>query len=117
MFRFSIPARYSLRSLFIAITLFCVALAGISARVEYLRRRKEFYKQEAKRLEIILLENPRSERLVRQYGVRYKWYQQLAGQYHKAMFRPWTTVDDTPPKILLAVEKHLEGPIPASEFR
>lgn len=117
MFRLSIPKTYSLRSLMIVVTLACVALAGISARVEYLRRHKEFYKKESKRLEAIVLENPRSERIIRQYGVRYKWYQQLAGQYHKAMFRPWTSVDETPPKILLAVEKHPEGPIPASEFR
>lgn len=106
--------RFSLRSLFIAVTLACVFVGG---RIEYLRRTKEFYKQEAKKLEKIILENPQSEKIKRQYGVRYQWYRQLAGQYHKAMFRPWTTVDDTPPKMLLAVEKHTEGRIPASELQ
>ena len=102
--------QFSLWGLFLIVTLIAVVLGG---RIEYLRRSKEFYKLEAKKLEAIILENPKSERVKRQYGIRYHWYMQLARKYQNATFCPWTTVDDTPPK-LLRLEQYPEGPVPRS---
>ena len=67
--------KYSLRSLMVGITLFCVLLGG---RVEYLRRMAVYHERESNTaVELI----PQIHHSIR------------AEQYRAAMFRPWTVID------------------------
>jgi len=68
--------KYSLRSLMVGMTLFCVLLGG---RIEYLRRMAQFHERESNTaVELI----PQIHHAIK------------AEQYRAAMFRPWTFIDD-----------------------
>jgi hypothetical protein len=66
--------KYSLRSL----TLFCVLLGG---RIEYLRRMAAHHERE------LLKSSGQNEILNHAFA---------AAQFHQAVLRPWTIVDDSP---------------------
>jgi hypothetical protein len=93
--------KYSLRSLFVVVTLVCVGLGGVMGRIEYLRRRAAFHDGErAKHLvqwrhEYELLDkgsgSAASEASEREIYFRHK---ALASQYRMATYRPWTTVKE-----------------------
>jgi hypothetical protein len=78
---YNAPMRYSLQSLMIGMTLFCVLLGS---RVEYLRRMAAYHKREVSRItdgtENI---NP----MLRHHA--------LAEAYSRAVYRPWTIVDES----------------------
>ena len=77
--------KYSLRSLMIGITLFCVVLGG---RIEYQRRWAVFHESESIR---IRRDGPLA------LAVAHEWQ---AGRYRRAMLQPWISVtlylDDSP---------------------
>ena len=77
--------KYSLRSLMIGLTLFCVLLGG---RIEYLRRWAVFHEKEVARGQQNgqqILADGRSQFL----------HKLLASDYRRAMTRPWTVVDES----------------------
>jgi hypothetical protein len=70
--------RYSLRSLMIGMTLFCVLLGG---RIEYLRRMSAYHERE-------LLKSSDQNEILN--------HASAAAQFRQAVLRPWTIVDDSP---------------------
>ena len=76
--------KYSLRSLMVGITLFCVVLGG---RIEYLRRMAAFHTAEAARI----TDGTTSDimPMIRHHD--------LAVQYSRAVYRPWTIVREPTP--------------------
>lgn len=74
--------KYSLRSLLIVVTLVAVVLA----RVSYLKRWADFHQRESHRR----LFDPEGDLLNRDVHVEYC----LQAAYEKAMWRPWTIVDE-----------------------
>jgi len=74
--------KYSLRSLMIGITLFCVVLGG---RIEYLRRMAAYHASEEARIRGMMdgTESDLSP-VLRHHA--------LAKQYARAVLRPWTIV-------------------------
>ena len=76
--------KYSLRSLMIVVTLVCVVVGG---RIEFLRRQAEFYEQ---RIEYVVPGRSKGKTRV----VVSMRHRTLAERYRKAMFRPWTFVDE-----------------------
>ena len=83
--------KYSLRSLMIVVTLVCVLLGG---RIEYLRRTAEFYKrqQRARLLEF----KARGEYALAVCDEELVDLMVLEIRYRRAVYRPWTIVDDSP---------------------
>ena len=92
--------KYSLRSLMVGITLFCVLLGG---RIEYLRRMAAYHEREAERcarelgmevdpvtfpIMFVQNSNPNPIRDESREHVR------LALDYRDATYRPWTIVND-----------------------
>ena len=75
--------KYSLRSLMIGVTLFCVLLG---ARVEYLRRMAAFHAAEAARI------TDGTENIMPMIR-----HHNLAVQYSRAVYRPWTVVHEPTP--------------------
>jgi hypothetical protein len=71
--------KYSLRSLFLFVTLVAVVLGG---RIEYLRRWAVFHEEKAE-----------SEKL-KDIVIGWEDHQYAAYQYRMAMWRPWTTVKE-----------------------
>jgi hypothetical protein len=83
--------KFSLRSLMIGITLFCILLGG---RIEYLRRWAVFHEGKAESNAGIYSEfatSPQAD-AARAKGSEHSG---LAARYRRAMYRPWTVVDDT----------------------
>jgi hypothetical protein len=84
--------KYRLRSMMILVTLICVVLGTVAARVEYLRRKAMYHERWASHYEDKMRGDSFS--LI---AVNENWHHdQLAKAYRKAMYRPWTTVDETP---------------------
>jgi hypothetical protein len=98
--------KYSLRSLMIGITLFCVLLGG---RIEYLRRGATYHEQEAHRWAMQMKEetgyDPEKVPVATMFRVPHFLYSQfeaherLAREYRHAVYHPWETVQaPMPPK-------------------
>jgi len=97
---------YSLRSLMIGLTLFCVLLGG---RIEYLRRMAVFHEQEAHRCAMEVKERtgwyPLEPRFVpfrvpRGVGlalVHAHAHRELAIEYRNAVLHPWLTIKSPMP--------------------
>jgi hypothetical protein len=92
--------KYSLRTLFIVVTAVAVLLGG---RIEYLRRYGAFHQHEALRhywrIKKDVVVGPRIEdfRFPKGYESRlYLHHQGLADEYRKALYLPWTIVNETP---------------------
>jgi hypothetical protein len=91
--------KYSLRSLMIVVTLFCVVVGG---RIEYLRRWADFHNREARNYQYkaestvpimaFLVPNTQNTRME-------QYHQRLANEYVAAMWRPWTIIDEKPTNI------------------
>ena len=82
------PMKYGLRSLIIAVTLVCVALGFLVARIEYLSRHALFHEDEAKRYT-----TPESD--FETFQMRYS-HTEIAREFRSPIARPWTTVDESP---------------------
>ena len=137
--------KYSLRSLMIGVTLACVVLGLLGARIEWLRRRAEYHNGESIRFHdeaAVALEPPSHHELPEQKGAddeyrevekaiesgfllahnddssetigitneevaallksdelqkRSLHHSRLSVLYKRAVYRPWTVVDETPP--------------------
>jgi hypothetical protein len=85
--------RYSLWSLMIVVTLICVVLGG---RIEYLRRWAAFHEKEAAESRQRVGQAESWDEHFRHLGMAYH-HERLERQYQAAMFRPWSTVDETIP--------------------
>jgi hypothetical protein len=98
--------KYSLRSLMIGITLLCVLLGG---RIEYLRRMASFHEREANCYiqsfasanERVALAAVRDSVLSDEYDPFYAndtlyRHSYLAQEYRRAVYRPWTIVNEHP---------------------
>ena len=84
--------KYSLRSLMIGITLFCVLLGG---RVEFLRRGAVYH-------EIAAANYRDTQGIDLGVNILKIWHhEQLAKDYRNAILRPWTLVDERPPPEIL----------------
>ena len=100
--------KYSLKTLMIAVTLFATVGGG---RVEYLRRRAAFHEAMAEQQAAAIRGQPGAgvEFMLKFHGTRksgnpttgcfvneqhrlYVRYQDLADDYRRAIFRPWTTI-------------------------
>ena len=80
--------KYSLRSLMIGMTLFCVLLGS---RVEYLRRMAAYHKREEayhKREESRITDGTES-------FFPSMLHHEMAEAYSRAIYRPWTIVDES----------------------
>ena len=105
--------KYSLRSLMIGITLFCVVLGSVMGRVEYLRRWAAFHGREEGELASRLKES--SEPMLGVDGTltakdgtsladivrmsaELNYHQKMQRRYSTAVYRPWTLVHDDRPK-------------------
>ena len=97
--------KYSLRSLMIGITLFCVALGG---RIEYFRRRAVFHEHEAARIEaqvrtefgLITIESF-PDTVPPLLCLQLRAHFQLAYEYRCATRMPWVTIkSESPPATL-----------------
>jgi hypothetical protein len=108
--------KYSLRSLMIVVTLVCVVL-GVVGRIEYLKRKAEFHKQERTRffmeslqfsptipekqrgylfsIQVVLSDDAEKESWRLFTLARY--HQIVSERYQQAVWRPWTIVDESPP--------------------
>jgi hypothetical protein len=75
--------KYSLRSLMIGITLFCVLLGG---RIEYLRRKAAFHDREA--VKFLATRDF-------QYVSELAYHLYLRDEFRAATYRPWKTVDES----------------------
>jgi hypothetical protein len=76
--------KYSLRSLIIGVTLFCVVVGG---RIEYLRRWAVYHEIQAAHADS---------------GMGSAHHHRVSEDYRKAMIRPWTTLNEFPvPKWML----------------
>jgi hypothetical protein len=85
--------KYSLRSLFIAVTLFAVLLGG---RVEYLRRWADFHHREVEALGAKFTESHDLDERHRLFDAI--WYHDaMEDRYRAAIYRPWTLVDHSEP--------------------
>ena len=86
--------RYSLRSLLVVVTLVCVGLGILSARIECLRRWAVYHEQEALKHQPEI--EPTTEVELWRIGVldARVHHEQLAQKYRFAMLRPWTFVDE-----------------------
>jgi hypothetical protein len=83
--------KYSLRSLMIVVTLACVVLGG---RIEYLRRTADFYKRQ--RRARLLEFKARGEYVLALSDGELIDLMVLEARYRRAVYRPWTIVDDSP---------------------
>jgi hypothetical protein len=139
--------KYSLRSLMVVVTLVCVVLGLLGARIEWLRRRAAYHDGEAIRFReesaLAMVVTPSHPELPDQKGAEDEYRQiekaiesgfllahkgdsagtieftnedivallksdelqkqsvhhsQLSVLYKRAVYRPWTVVDETPPK-------------------
>ena len=91
--------KYSLRSLMIVVTLACVVLGGVMARVEYLRRQAVFHDaQQARHLAQWRKSFERTNLADLEAHERelYFHHRLLAKEYRKAAYRPWVIVTETP---------------------
>ena len=88
--------KYSLRSLMIVVTLFAVLLGG---RLEYIRRQIAFHRREAASAHAAVAEKEHQPiaAALEDWG-KAAHHEQVAAAYERALFRPWTFVDDTPTK-------------------
>ena len=88
--------KYSLRSLMIVVTLLCMLLGGVMGRVEYLRRWAVFHDRIADKLcegiNVGLYSAGEEQIAATLAMVR---HDKLTKQYERAVYRPWTTVDET----------------------
>jgi hypothetical protein len=92
--------KYTLRSLMIGITVFCVLLGLIGARVEYLRRWAAFHKQEARECRARTHAHSTAGREPDE-----EYYRELSSMVrhtfisthyeYAAYHRPWTIVDES----------------------
>jgi hypothetical protein len=77
--------KYSLRSLMIVVTLVCVMLGSVSARVEYLRRWAVFHERR--------MEDEEAKTGHTGIHTFRGWHHQMTAQkFREAMLAPWTTV-------------------------
>jgi len=87
--------KYSLRSLMIAVTVVCVVLGLLGARVEYLRRWADFHHRKVEALGANFKE---SHGLERDRLFDAVWYHNaMEDRYRDAIYRPWTRVDNSEP--------------------
>ena len=79
--------KYSLRSLFVVVTLICVVLGGVMGRVEYLRRWAVYHERRMKEEEIVSGPGP---------GRTFPWWhhQMMARKFREAMSCPWVIVTE-----------------------
>jgi hypothetical protein len=100
--------KYSLRSLMVGITLFCVVLGGFMGRVEYLRRMAAFHKQEAQRYAKRI--GLPGDGIFQLYGTimldfsatredvdAWQHHSQLVLIFERAKKRPWMPIEKSPP--------------------
>ena len=94
--------KYSLRSLMVVVTLVCVLLGG---RIEYLRRMAMFHELEAARFLAVYQESHEMLPEWRAAGDAAVQHSVIARRYRLAVYRPWATVDDTPPRVLFGFDE------------
>jgi hypothetical protein len=78
----------------IVVTLFCVLLGGLRARIEYLRRLVAFHQDEARAYSRLHLErnlSPIEEERALDATTEHLL---LARDYYRASYRPWMVVDE-----------------------
>jgi hypothetical protein len=92
--------KYSLRSLFVIVTLVCVLLGGVSGRIEYLRRWAVFHEREAERL-IQEHQRSHSEELLEAISC----HEQVGGRFRTSIYRPWTIVDSSSERLCIDEKK------------
>jgi hypothetical protein len=95
--------KYSLRTLMIVVTLACVVLGGAMGRVEYLRRWAVYHDQMADKLceGINVGLYPAGEEQAEATLAMVR-HDRLTKQYERAVYRPWTIVDETQELALLS---------------
>ena len=98
--------KYSLRSLMLFVTLVCVALGILVARIEYLRGRARFHENEARRYTMPETDAPTAEK-------RYS-HAEIAREFRSAITRPWTIVSESPRPIPSLPSLTLPPPVPES---
>ena len=116
--------KYSLRSLMIVVTLVCVVLGLLGARIEYLRRRAAFHEREAKRYrdeehrKYALYAAANNRPLVSGMAVpaleeaRANYYhEEMARAFRQAVYRPWMPIAE-PPECTELRKWHTEDPPP-----
>src|SRR5260221_666339 len=97
--------KYSLRSLLVVVTLVCVVLAGMMARVEYLKGMAAHHEREAQRFrEEMISKIKRQAEQDRRSGVSgismsgaeeadaSIYHELMAKEFRQAVHRPWTVV-------------------------
>jgi hypothetical protein len=77
----------------IVVTLVCVVLGGVVARVEYLRRKAAFHEREERRYWRMTEEDPNGHVPVL---TMINYHARQAANYRRAVNRPWMIVDNTP---------------------
>ena len=85
--------KYSLRSLVIGITLFCVLLGG---RIEYLRRMAVFHDREAGNYSQSFqdaYDHPSTDQIYDNAEVMLR-HRELAKRYRSGVFRPWIPINE-----------------------
>jgi hypothetical protein len=87
--------KYSLRSLMISLTLFCVLLGG---RIEYLRRWADYHEREARRCALEMEKERESGPFRNNLLLIAQWqaHEAFAQDYRFAVLRPWTIVTRPP---------------------
>jgi len=86
--------KYSLRSLFVVVTLVCVGLGVWFGRSGYLRQKADYHRQEA-------LRNypwPAQANFSETFKV-YWFHRAVANRFRAGLDRPWRFVDDTSPAL------------------
>jgi hypothetical protein len=98
------PMKYSLRSLMIVVTLACVVLAGVMARVEYLRRMAKYHDRIANDVDstltdqdLFLAVNGQSSDETESKLISMNKHRRQAELFRRAVYRPWAIVPDLAP--------------------
>jgi hypothetical protein len=88
--------KYSLRSLMIVVTLVCVLLGSVMARVEYVRRSSAFHFEEARRHALIEHKTVRDALPDATAALEHAI---LGRRFQDAIWQPWTALDTTVPEV------------------
>ena len=85
--------KYSLRSLMVGLTLFCVVLGG---RIEYLRRMAVYHELETEKARLVFAPDGYAVGDDASYNTMMS-HMKKAYNFRQAIYRPWTIVDVSPP--------------------
>ena len=88
--------KYSLRSLMIGLTLFCILLGG---RIEYLRRWADYHEREARRCDLEIQKEIARGPFRNPLLLIAQWqaHEAHARDFRFAVIRPWTIITSPPP--------------------